>query len=76
MRVPSRDSATGRALHTAKQLIVSFVVAAPAILGLLSDPEFKKLVLDYAPTLVPLLAFTTALVTFIDNYRRKNVKNY
>ena len=76
MRLPSRDSAAGRALHTAKQFLIAVVAAVPALMGLLNDPQFNALVTQYAPKLVPLLAFLVALVTFLDNYFRKNVKNY
>jgi hypothetical protein len=76
MKLPSRDSATGRALATAAQFLAAIVVALPALIGLLSDPQFNTLVTQYAPKLVPTLTFTIALATFVNNYARKDVKNY
>jgi hypothetical protein len=76
MKLPSRDSATGRALATAVQFLTAVALALPALSGLLSDPEFNKLVGQYFPKLVPVLTFTVALATFVNNYLRKDVKNY
>jgi len=70
MRLPSKDSATWRALITALQSFCGFFVAAVAM------PEFRELVVKWYPGALPLLVSGAGIASFLLNYFRKSVKNY
>jgi hypothetical protein len=70
MRLPSKDSATWRALITGAQAFAGFTVALVAL------PEFQKLVTDFYPAALPIMVSAAAIASFVLNYFRKSVKNY
>ncbi len=70
MRLPKVDSATYRAIVTALQALVGFILAALAI------PEFRQLVLDFYPAALPYIVTGAGMASFILNFFRPNVRNY
>lgn len=75
MTIPSRDSAVGRSVATALQLLAAFGAALPVFAVLLTDPQFNALVLTYFPKLVPVITALALLATLISNLIRKEVPN-
>lgn len=78
MKLPSQDSATGRALKTAVQAIVGFVVGLVVVVW--SVPGVPHAVLDYMRTNVFQLALffgiPAGLTSFVWNLFRKEVPNF
>ena len=70
MRLPSKDSATFRALVTFLQTAIALLVIVLAM------PEFNEVVSKYYPDALPAIAILTTVVTFIWNVIRKDVRNY
>lgn len=70
MKLPSKDSATFRALVTGLQTAIGLLVVVLAM------PEFKEIVTRYYPDALPAIAVVTTVVTFVWNLVRKDVKNY
>lgn len=70
MRLPSKDSATWRALITGAQAFCGFLVAAVAL------PEFRQLVTEFYPAALPLLVSGAGVASFVLNFFRSSVRNY
>lgn len=70
MRLPKTDSATWRAVMTAAQTFLAFLVALAAL------PEFRQLLTDFYPQALPIVVSGAGILSFILNYFRKSIKNY
>ena len=74
MRLPSQDSATGRAVKTAFQSIVGLLITLIAI------PGVPEALTTYAREhTLPFLVFVgvpAGVVSFVMNFVRKDVSNY
>lgn len=70
MTLPSKDSATFRALVTFLQTVIALLVVVLAM------PEFTEVVKKFYPDALPAIAILTTIVTFVWNVIRKDVKNY
>ncbi len=70
MKLPSKDSATFRALVTFLQTVIALLVVVLAM------PEFTEVVKKFYPDALPAIALLTTIVTFVWNVIRKDVKNY
>ena len=70
MRLPTKDSTTGRFMR------VMFYQVVMATVALVSDPEATKAIVKYYPALAAIVTATAPIASFIYNYFRKNVKNY
>ena len=68
--LPSKDSATWRAIITGLQTFASFLVAFVAV------PEAMDVVVKYYPALVPVIVAGAGIASFVLNLFRKDVKNY
>lgn len=69
-RLPKKDSAVWRAIITTIE--GTFVL----VLGLLSLPEVREYIMQVHPQTVPAFALGLAVVNFIRNFFRKDVKPY
>lgn len=74
--LPHRDSAAGRAVATARQVLVGFGGVMTAATMLINDPIWHSLLMHYAPWLVGLATALTSLVTYVENLRRGEVDNW
>lgn len=70
MRLPTKDSATFRAIVTGLQSVIALLVIVLAM------PEFSELVRKYYPDALPFIAVITTIIAFIWNVIRKDVNNY
>ncbi len=70
MKLPAKDSATGRALR------VAFYQVPMLVLALLTNPQTVELILQYFPELAAIVTLTAPTVSFLYNFLRKDVKNY
>jgi len=68
--LPTKDSATWRAIITAIQTFCGFLVAVVAI------PEFSELVKQFYPEAVPIIVTGAGIASFVLNLFRKDVKNW
>jgi len=68
--LPTKDSATWRAIITAIQTFCGFLVAVVAI------PEFSELVKQFYPEAVPIIVTGAGIASFVFNLFRKDVKNW
>jgi hypothetical protein len=68
--LPSKDSATWRAIITSLQAFVGFLLALVAL------PEVMELVNQYYPELVPVVVAGAGIASFVLNFFRKDVKNW
>jgi len=68
--LPTKDSATWRAIITAIQTFCGFLVAVVAI------PEFSELVKQFYPEAVPIIITGAGIASFVLNLFRKDVKNW
>lgn len=78
MKLPNRDSATGRAIVTGIQAIVGFF--AGLVFTVWAVPGVPQAVINYVGNnllqLALLVGIPAAIFTFAWNYFRKNVINY
>lgn len=78
LRLPAQDSATGRALKTALQAFVGFLVGLFVVVW--KVPGVPTAVLDYlqsnAIQFALLFGIPSGLVALVWNYFRKSVPNY
>lgn len=78
MRLPSQDSATGRAVKTAVQAAFGFIVGLVAVVW--AVPGVPHAVVNYAETnFVQMLLFVgmpAGLTSLVWNLLRKEVPNY
>lgn len=70
MRLPSRDSATGRAVWTFLQTLAGVLLAG------LASPDVMGVIIKHYPEAVSLIPVLTAVASFLNNLLRKGVKNY
>lgn len=70
MRLPTRDSATGRGIATSLQVLAG-VIGYMAV-----DANFRALVTHFVPWAIPLIPAVAGLVSFLQNLFRENVANY
>lgn len=70
MRLPSKDSATWRAIITAIQTLAGFLVALAA------SPETIQLIQQFYPWIVPVVVGGAGVASLILNIFRPTVKNY
>lgn len=70
MRLPSKDSATWRAIITGLQTFCGFLVALIAL------PDFSEIVQQFYPEAVPIIVTGAGVASFVLNFFRKSVKNY
>ena len=70
MKLPSKDSATWRAIVTGLQAFCGLLVALVAM------PEFSQLVRQFYPAALPVIISGAAVASFVLNFLRKDVKNY
>lgn len=70
MRLPSKDSATWRAIITGLQTFAGFLIALAA------SPETVDLINRYYPWLAPIVISGAGIASFVLNFIRKDVKNY
>ena len=70
MKLPSKDSATWRAIITALQAFAGFLVALAA------QPETMSLINQYYPWIVPTIVGGAGVASLILNLTRKDVKNW
>lgn len=70
MRLPSKDSATWRAIITGLQTFSGFLIA------LVATPEAMKVIVDYYPQFVPAITVGATIAAFVWNLTRKDVDNY
>lgn len=70
MRLPSKDSATWRAIITGLQTFAGFVIALAA------SPDTINLLNQYYPWIVPVVISGAGIASFILNFFRKDVRNY
>jgi len=68
--LPTKDSATWRAVITAIQTFCGLLVAVVAI------PEFSEVVKQFYPEAVPIIITGAGIASFILNLFRKDVKNW
>ena len=68
--LPSKDSATWRAIITALQTFAVFLVALAA------QPDTMRAINEYAGWLVPTITVGAGIASFTLNFFRKDVKNY
>jgi hypothetical protein len=78
MRLPERDSATGKGIATAIQAMLGFIVGL--ILVIWAVPGVPEAVTDYVTNNLAQVLLTvgipSGLVGFLSNYPRKDVENY
>lgn len=70
MKLPSKDSATWRAIITGLQAFAGFLVALAA------QPETMSLINQYYPWIVPTIVAGASLSSLLLNVFRKDIKNY
>lgn len=70
MRLPQKDSATWRAVITAVEATVGFILA------LLAVPGVAEVVRDFNPEVFVLIPTIVGVLNFARNYLRKDVVNY
>jgi len=70
MRLPTKDSATWRAIITGLQTYIGFLITVILM------PEFRELVLQWYPAALPILVFGASLASLVLNIMRTTVKNY
>lgn len=70
LRLPTRDSATGRAVATFLQAVVAFVLVA------LASGDVQTLIHNTYPQWAAGVAVVTSVLTYVNNYLRDKVKNY
>jgi hypothetical protein len=70
IRIPARDSATGRAIATYAQAIVGYAFL------IVADPSFATLLNKFAPHAALVLPTVIAVVTLFNNLFRHDVANY
>lgn len=68
--LPSKDSATWRAIVTGLQVFAAFLVA------LVAQPETMQLITDYYAWLVPGITVGAGIASFLLNFVRRDVKNW
>jgi hypothetical protein len=68
--LPSKDSATWRAIVTALQTLAAFLVAVVA------QPETMQLINQYYAWLVPTITVGAGIASFLLNFVRRDVKNW
>lgn len=68
--LPSKDSATWRAIVTALQVFAAFLVAVVA------QPETMDLINQYYAWLVPSITVGAGIASFLLNFVRRDVKNW
>lgn len=70
MRLPKRDSSTGRGIATALQTLIGLVAV------LLAMPDVAESVTQFYPELIGILPAVTGVVTLVNNMFRPTVKDY
>lgn len=68
--LPSKDSATWRAIVTASQTFAAFLVA------IVAQPETMDLINRYYAWLVPSITIGAGVASFLLNFVRRDVKNW
>lgn len=68
--LPTKDSATWRAIITGLQAFCGFLVALVAM------PDVMNLINQYYPEIVPIVVAGAGLASFVLNLFRKDVKNW
>lgn len=68
--IPSKDSATWRAIVTALQVFAAFLVA------LVAQPETMNLITQYYPWLIPGITVGAGVASLLLNLFRKDVRNW
>lgn len=68
--LPSKDSATWRAIVTALQTFAAFLVA------IVAQPETMDLINQYYAWLVPSITIGAGVASFLLNFVRRDVKNW
>jgi hypothetical protein len=68
--LPSKDSATWRAVVTALQTLAAFLVA------IVAQPETMDLINQYYAWLVPSITLGAGIASFLLNFVRRDVKNW
>lgn len=82
MRLPQRDSATGRSIATGVQTVIGAVVLfATGLISVIQGvPGCGDAILGFlqanAVQLAALFGISSSLVTFVWNFLRRDVKNY
>lgn len=69
-RLPTKDSATGRALRVLSYLLIS------ALFGFVTDPDAVKFAVHYLPWLTGILITGAPIWALLYNLYRSDVKNY
>lgn len=70
IKLPRRDSATGRAVATLLQTVVALSVV------ILTNDEAVKILVESYPGLLPSIPLLTGVVAFLNNWLRPEVDNY
>lgn len=70
MRLPARDSATGRAVATFLQAIVGFTVVA------LASGDVQTLIHSTYPQWTAGVSVVISVLSWLNNYLRSTVNNY
>lgn len=70
VRLPARDSATGKAVATSIQVGLALLAYVA------SDDSFRTLATTYLPQALPIIAISAGALSFVNNVLRRDVANY